>query len=425
MKTNHLFSRLFVAVLIPALSFTSCEDDNDNTIIDTDENYESQYVVVASSGENDYLVTGTSVEVDSIFDATSAGALQSAGSSFWSFVGNQVAYGFLYNSTEAGVTGSYILNSDGTIEQRNELGLEVSVHTKGIVGDKLVVAYSDRLRDTTVANNAYFYEIDPETDASQLYTIVTNDMLEEGEAAYITDIAEYEGYMIAGARSINSSSFTSEYLNNTYVVVFNDDYSVKQVIKDEGRTGFVAGQKYSQGLTGLEVIENGDLYVFSSGQTNYVVADSILVPSGILKINAGDFEFDEDYFFNITEAAGGYNLYRTYYMGGSTFILSMYPGIGSNATFGINADRFAVVDVAAETFSWVSNFATAQGIEDDPFFVGEPFIDTDNDQLVVPVVTSDNENYLYIIDPETATATKGAKVIAEGVSAIGKLEYKE
>lgn len=246
-------------------------------------------------------------------------------------------------------------------------------------------------------------------------------MLENGEAGYITDIAEYEGYMIAGARSINSSSFTSEYLNNTYVVVFNNDYSVKQVIKDEGRTGFVAGQKYSQGLTGLEVIENGDLYVFSSGQTNYVVADSILVPSGILKINAGHFAFDEDYFFNITEASGGYNLYRSYYMGGSTFILSMYPGIGSKATFGIDADRFAVVNVASETFTWVSNFATAKGIEDDPFFVGEPFIDADNDQLVVPVVNSDNENYLYTIHPETATATKGAKVIAEGVSAIGKL----
>lgn len=125
MKTKHSFSKLFFAVLISALSFTSCDDDNDNTIIDPDDNYESKYIVVGSSGENDYLVTGTSVETDSIFDATSADALQSAGSSFWSFVGNKVAYGFLYNSTEAGVTGSYILNSDGNIKQRNELGLEV------------------------------------------------------------------------------------------------------------------------------------------------------------------------------------------------------------------------------------------------------------------------------------------------------------
>ncbi len=423
MKFKNLYFNLMVAALLTMLPLTSCEDDgNDN---ESESNVESKYIVVASSGENDYLVTGNAVVKDSTFDATSADALQSAGSSFWTFVNDKVAYGFLYNSTEAGVTGSYILNSDGTISQRNELGLEVSVHTKGIVGDKLIVAYSDRLRDLTTTNYAYFYEIDPETDASTLYSIDSKDMLEEGESGYITDIAEYEGYMIAGARSINSSSFTSDYLNNTYVVVFNSDYSIKQVIKDEGRTGFVAGQKYSQGLTGLEVVDDGDLYVFSSGQTNYVVAESLIIPSGILKINAGDFEFDEDYFYNITEASGGYNLFRSYYMGGTTFVLSMYPGKGSDATFGVDADRFAVVDVATESFSWVSNFPTASGIEDDPFYVGEPFIDSDNNQLVVPVITSDNENYLYTINPETSIATMGAKVVAEGVSAIGVLTAEE
>ncbi len=423
--TKHFFKLMLLAVAVMPL--TSCEEEDANIIPDPDtETPEdttsvsiNKYVIVATSDENDYLVSGSSIVVDSTYDATTADALQSVGNSFWSFVDDKVAYGFLYNSTEAGTTGSYILNAYGEVEQRNEIGLEVSVHTKGIVDGKLVVAYTDRLRDTTVSNNAYFYEIDPETDASTLYTVVTNDMLEEGEAGYLTDIAEYEGYMIAGARSINGPSFTSEYLNNTYVVVFNSNYTVKQVIKDSGRTGFVAGQKYSQGLTGLEVVESGDLYVFSSGQTNYVVADSILVPSGILKINAGEFAFDEDYFFNITEASEGYNLFRTYYMGGSTFVLKMYPGKGSSATFGINADRFAVVDVATESFTWVSNFPTATGVESDPFLVGEPFID--GEQLLVPVTTSANENYIYSINPSTASTTKLSKVIAEGVSALGKL----
>lgn len=425
MKAKKQFYSLFVFAIIALLPFTSCDDSEDIPEPDPEPEATSKYVVIASSGENDYLVAGNAIAADSTYDATSAGALQSVGNSFWSFVGDKVAYGFLYNQTEAGTTGSYILNADGTISQRNEIGLEVSIHTKGIVNDKLVVAYTDRLRDTTVANTAYFYEIDPETDIATAYTVVTNDMLEEGEAGYLTDIAEYEGYMIAGARSINAPAFTSDYLNNTYVVVFNSDYTVKQVIKDEGRTGFVAGQKYSQGLTGLEVVNNGDLYVFSSGQTNYVVADSILIPSGILKINAGDFEFDQEYFYNITEASNGYNLFRSYYLGGSTFVLSMYPGKGSNATFGVNADRFAVVDVAAESFTWVSGFPTASGIEDDPFAVGEPFVDSGNELLIVPVVTSDNDNYLYSINPSTATASQQSEVIAEGVSALGKLSVEE
>ncbi|MFV0268864.1 MAG: DUF4374 domain-containing protein [Draconibacterium sp.] len=423
MKTKKQSLILLILGMAAILPFTSCNDDDLDP--DKGDGATSKYVVVASSGENDYLVTGNAVAADSTYNATSAGALQSVGNSFWTFVGDKVAYGFLYNQTEAGTTGSYILNEDGTLSQRNEIGLEVSIHTKGVVNDKLVVAYTDRLRDITVANKAYFYEIDSETDIATAYTVVTNDMLEEGEAGYLTDIAEYQGYMIAGARSINGPRFTSDYLNNTYVVVFNSDYTVKQVIKDEGRTGFVAGQKYSQGLTGLEVVDNGDLYVFSSGQTNYVVAESVLIPSGILKINAGKFEFDQNYFYNITEASGGYNLYRSYYMGGTTFVLTMYPGKGSKATFGVNADRFAVVDVAAKTFAWVSNFPTAAGIENDPFLVGEPFIDSDNEQLIVPVVTSDNENYLYTINPTSATAARQSKVIAEGVSALGKLTFQK
>nr|WP_321410381.1 DUF4374 domain-containing protein [uncultured Carboxylicivirga sp.] len=423
MKVKNQLLGLILFAVLGMVSFTSCEkEDGDGQ---GEDNSTSKYLVIASSGENDYLVTGDAISTDYTFDATSASALQSVGNSFWTFIDDKVAYGFLYNQTAAGTTGSYVLNENGEVEQRNEIGLEVSIHTKGVVNGKLVVAYSDRLRDVTVANKAYFYEIDPETDISEAYTVVTNDLLEVGEAGYLTDIAQYEGYMIAGARSISSSNFSSDYFNNTYVVVFNSDYTVKQVIKDEGRTGFVAGQKYSQGLTGLEVAESGDLYVFSSGQTNYVVADETIIPSGILKINAGEFEFDKDYFFNITEASGGYNLFRSYYMGGSTFILSMYPGIGSNATFGVNADRFAVVDVAAKTFNWVSGFAVASGIEDDPFLVGEPFVDSSKNQLIVPVVTSDNDNYLYTINPINGSASKQSEVIAEGVSALGILTYQE
>ncbi len=422
MRSNNLFLSLFAFMAI--ISFSACEDDNDDDEKQTTQ-VSSQYIVAASSGENDYLVAGSVLDADSTYDATSADAVQAAGDRTWSFYGTDVVYGFLYNQGDAGVTASYILGSDGTISVRNQLTLDVSIQTRGIVNDKLVLAYSDRLKDTTAVQYGTFIEIDPSTDISSTYSIVTDDLLEDGEAAYFTDVAEYEGYMIAGARSISSSSFSSDYYNKTYVVVFNSDYSVKQVIADSGRTGFVAGQKYSQGETGLEVVESGDLYVFSTGQTSYSVADSITIPSGVLKINQGDFAFDDDYFFDISSASNGYNLFRSYYMGGTTFILSMYPGTNSNATFGVDADRFAVVDVSSKTFEWVSSFPEADGSDDDAFSVGTPFIDETSSQLVVPVTTSDDYNYLYTIDPSTAVATQTSQVVAESVKAIGILEVAD
>ncbi|UBM58636.1 DUF4374 domain-containing protein [Marinilongibacter aquaticus] len=407
-------------------SLLSCTDDENKDTVDPDPDpvatVESKYVVAATSGENDYLVMGDELKAEYTFDATSTDAVQSPGDRTWTFYGDEVVYGFLYNQADAGTTASYVLNADGELSKRNELALDVSIQTRGVVNDQLVLAYSDRLRDTTVEQKAYFYTVDPSTDASKLYTVVSSDLLEEGEAAYFTDITEYEGLLVAGARSISSSSFSSDYYHNTYLVVFNPDFTVKEVIKDEGRTGFVAGQKYSQGETGLEVVENGDLYVFSSGQTNYADANTENIPSGVLKINKGDFAFDSAYFFDITEASGGYNLFRSYYLGGTTFIVSMYPGKNDQATFGVDADRFAVIDVASKSFEWVSGLPTAAGLETDPFLIGMPFIDGESEQLIVPITTSENTHYLYALDPSSASASQLSNVIGEGVKAVGMLK---
>ena len=414
---------LAIATMVTFLSCSS--DDNGGSGSDDDGGGSTaitKYVVTASSGENDYIVSGDDIAEDNTFDATSADAVQSPGSRIWSFYKDEVLYGFLYNQADAGTTASYVLHTDGTITKRNEIALDVSIHVREEIGNELVLAYSDRLRDPEVDQQAYFYKVDPATDASDEFTLVTNDLLEEGEVAYITDLAQYEGKIIAGARSINSSGFTSDYYNNTYVIVLNDDFTVDQVIKDAGRTGFVAGQKYSQGDTGLEVVDNGDLYVFSSGQTSYADADGITVPSGVLKINQGDFEFDGDYFFNITEASGGFNMFRAFYMGGTTFVVAMYPGTNSDATFGIDADRFAVVDVAAETFEWVTGFP-------ENALVGweyrTPYLDEDNGVLVVTATPAENEHYLYTINPVTAEATQLSEVIGESVKIVGKLTAEE
>lgn len=413
--TKNPFNLMAAAAL---MAFASCSSDDNGGDTGGGEPVASKYVVTASSGENDYIVTGDSWDPATVYDATSAGAVQSPGDRIWSFYKDEVLYGFLYNQADAGTTASYILNTDGQITKRNELALNVSIHVREEIGNKLILAYSDRLRTPEVDQQAYFYEVDPTTDASKEYKLVTNDLLEDGEIAYFTDLASYEGKIIAGARSVSATSFASAHYNNTYVVVLNDDFTVDQVIKDSGRTGFVAGQKLSQGDTGLEVVDNGDLYVFSSGQTNYADADAITIPSGVLKINKGDFAFDQEYFFNITEASGGFNLFRAYYMGGTTFILSMYPGTNSDATFGVDADRFAVVDVASQEFEWVSDFPenALQGWE-----FRTPFVDRENQRLIVTASPAENEYYLYAIDPVTASATQLSEVIGEGVKTIGIL----
>ncbi|MBV7440867.1 DUF4374 domain-containing protein [Weeksellaceae bacterium TAE3-ERU29] len=409
-------------IAMSLLIFSSCTDDNKNeeTI-----GAKEQYVVAVSSGNNDYLV-GTE-NLESTIDATSSNAIQAPGDRIWNFFENKVAYGFIYNQTDPSTTASYILNKEGNIEQRNELALKVGVHTRGLVNGELILAYSDRNRppkegQPVQPQKAYFYKVNPNTDAtSGPFEIETKNLLGNGEFAYFTDIAEYEGSMIAGARSLKDAKFNSDHFNSTYVVVFNSDFTVKKVIKDTGRTGFVAGQKYSQGETGLEVVDNGDLYVFSSGQTNYPNANTLMIPSGILKINKGTMEFDKGYFFNITEASNGHNLFRTYYVGGDKFIVNMYDGKGDKATFGASADRFAIVDVVKKEFKWVTGIPKAAGGKEDKFSIGTPYIEKNKSRIIVPITDSNSESYLYEISAGNTQAKKLGKVVGESAKAIGKL----
>src|SRR5690606_5391150 len=117
--TQNLLNLTAVAAL---MAFASCSSD------DSGDNggdhgggdpVASKYVVTASSGENDYIVSGDQWDSGTVYDATTAGAVQSPGDRIWSFYKDEVLYGFLYNQADAGTTASYVLNPEGTITKRN------------------------------------------------------------------------------------------------------------------------------------------------------------------------------------------------------------------------------------------------------------------------------------------------------------------
>ncbi|MCC9138412.1 DUF4374 domain-containing protein [Pontibacter silvestris] len=411
MKLNRRFP-LAILLGFSLLSLASCEDDEAATPV-TEVTEAHQYVIAASSGENSYLLQTNSIESGSV-SAQGGNAIQVLGDRSWFFYEDLAAYSFIYAQNLPGVTSSFVLDEEGMLTQRQELGLEVSMQSRGTYKDNLIVEYSSRSYADPVATfykiNAVTEEISPEISVS------TENFTGNGEMAYFTDIAEYGDYILLGVRTISGGAdaalgtFGTKYADSTFVAVYDENFNLQKIIRDGGRTGQVAGQSRSQGETGIEQVENGDLYVFSSAM------NSTSAPSGVLKINSGELEFDDDYFFNISEASGGNKLYRVYYIGGTTFCLQMYETAGLDIT-GSTTNSFAIVDVAAKTFNWVTNVPS--GITE----VSTPYVDQDNNEIVFGITTTDTYPHLYIIDPATATMTQGIEVIAEGISGIGKLSY--
>lgn len=402
------------------LAFTACSSDDDLPQ-DPDngnggEEASAQYVIAADDSENSYLLT-TDVISEGSVSPQGGSAEQVIGTPSWYFYKDLAAYSFVYRQGDPGTTQSFSLDSNGELLARNEIDLQVSIQARGIVENKLYVGFSSRNYEEPVAT---FFTIDGETQVVEgPFTIDTEALAGNGEYAYISDVTGYKDNVLMSFRTIKAgedggdSAFNSDYNDHAYVAVFNQNLDLIKVIEDSGRTGIIAGQSRSQGETGVEPVDNGDVYVFSSA------LDNPDAPSGVLKINDGELEFDGDYFFDISQASGGHKLYRSFYAGGTTFVLQMFTEAGvSNATPATTRTKFAVVDVADQSFEWVSG--VPEGIQS----IGVPYIDKERSEVVFPIETNLYPT-LYILDTQTATLNEGLEVVAEGIGAIGKLSPQE
>lgn len=407
-------------VAIGMLAFSACSSDDDLSENPDNGNpggqASPQYVIAADDSENSYLLT-TDVISEGSISPQEQNTQQVIGTPSWYFYKDLAAYSFVYRQGDPGTTQSYSLDSNGELHARNEIDLQVSIQARGIAGNKMYVGFSSRNYQEPVAT---FFTIDGQTQIVEgPYTIDTKALAGNGEYAYISDVAGYKDYVLMSFRTIKAgqdggdSAFNSDFNGHAYVAVFNQDLELVKVIQDSGRTGVIAGQSRSQGETGVEPIENGDVYVFSSA------LDNPDVPSGVLKIKDGELEFDTDYFFDISQASGGHKLYRSFYAGGTTFVLQMFtdPNV-SNATPATTRNKFAVVDVADQSFEWVS------GIPNSIQSIGVPYIDQENSKVVFPIETNLYPT-LYILDTQSATLNKGLEIVAEGIGAIGKLSPQE
>lgn len=415
MNRHNLFITFTLALVI---GFASCSSDDDGVgDEDQPETMEEQYVIATTDSENSYLMTTDEISEGTI--SADAGQ-QIIGTPNWYFAKDMAAYSFIYRQGDPGTTQSFALNSEGQLESRNEIDLNVSMQTRGIKDDQIYIAFSSRNHEEPEAT---FYKIDAHTEAVDGPVVInTEELAANGEYAYLTDLVGYEDYILSGFRTIkagkdggeeNDDLFASDFNNHTQVAVFNEDLEVQKVIKDEGRTGPVAGQLRASGETGVEPVEDGAIYVFSSG------IDDKEVPSGILKINADEMEFDDDYFFDISEASGGYKLFRSFYVGNNNFVLQMFT---EKETASGNPDdtrnKFAVVNVKEKSFDWVDD------VPDGILSIGEPYMDKENNEAVFPIETSGHPA-LYIINAENHSMTKGLEVKSEGIEAIGKLSIQE
>ncbi len=163
--------------------------------------------------------------------------------------------------------------------------------------------------------------------------------------------------------------------------------------------------------------EDGNHYAFSN--CSFVAGNTqVTKQSGILKINAGEEAFDDDYFYNVEEASG-YKILSGAYAGDGNVVANVISTENDTedaswAAFSIDVAilETAIINVENQTFTLVDDVPLHGGQYHTPMLV--------EDGMVYISVNDGEEAYIYEVDASTATATRGAKIEGDELQAIIK-----
>lgn len=427
----------------------------------TDTPAEGQYIISASVDEANVLLQTETLDSGTL--TTQYTGLETDAGTAWYFYGNSYLYRLQYNQGNAGVTTSYILNSDGYIEQRSNTYTISRFTTYGSLGANIVTVSAGDTDEMDSQGNAaqglLFNYLDVANQSNSTKSIGCENYLGNGEYVTFAGILELGNKVYTSVVCMGMSKYGVAYDNGSrvtypelvaqesggsgsgayeageipvtqfpdsaWVAIFDNQNFQTPVILRTDKIGFAAGRNRSQYYQTIWAADNGDVYVFSPGYARSHTGDYRKTgekPSGVVRINAGSQSFDEGYYYNIEDLSGGYAMYRCWHVTEDYFLLQMYTGgtAEQNAIGGIGGGTNAAAIFKGSTgeFNYISGLPAQDNISS---IGGFPY--AENGYIYITVVTNDGEQpAVYKVDPKSASATKGVTVSCESISAVGRLE---
>lgn len=454
---------IYTVLVASAMAFVAC-DENNNSNTPPADTAEGAYVIASSvtaSGNTSYVLL-TSDKLDEGSVSAVNNGLVNDGATYWVFYRNKYLYGLTYNQGNAGTTRSYIMGNNGVEARAAEYAVR-RFTTYGIYG-KYIMTTSTGDGPSEYANeNGYIPQsflvswLDVEGE-----TYTTNDTRQEiynsenflGNGEYVTlagllesngklwsvavpmGLSQYgvkdgngrwirEGYADlikteaggsgSGAYEKDELQWT-QYPDECWVAIFDDEtLSSKKLIKTD-KISYACGRYKSQYYQTIWAADNGDIYVFSPSyaKTMKDARQKTTLDAGVVRIKAGTQEFDPNYYYNIESQTGGKSFLRCWHIADDNFLMLMYDRPLTES--GFTANQLAVFKGETGQLTYVDGMPEAEKISS---FGNAVY--NENGKVHVTVTTTDGYPAIYVIDPTTATATKGITVEATQINGVGLL----
>ena len=461
--------RFFTWALAVALcvggALTSCSDDDTtpdggNGNGGTTTPGTSKYVIAAKADEGTYLVTSESLDEGTV--TVLGNGTEAIGASYWIFYGQQYLFGLQYNDGNAGTRTSYALNAaTGKVKEAREYTFN-RITTYGTWGDNVITCSTNdgsQEKDTqgNFAKYLQFNYLNVHSGNTTTGKRIAENFLGNGEIVSFAGFVEANGKLYTSVVPMGMSHYgvntfpekitdrdliaksdggsgsgkytagqipSTQYPDNAFIAIYSgDSFDETPVIVKTDKIGFASGRKKSQYYQTIWAADNGDLYVFSPGYGRTATSSADLkkvtgqLPSDVVRIKAGETQFDANYYYNLEEQGTGHPMFRCWHITADYFLLQMYSE-GTMSGKNAPTNELAVFKGESGKLTQVTDGLPAQ---EQISSLGDPFCE--NGVAYVPVTTKDGEApALYKIDPATAKATKGLTIITHNsVSAIGKL----
>lgn len=462
---KRFFTWALAAALCVGGALTSCSDDDTtpdggNGNGGTTTPGTSKYVIAAKADEGTYLVTSESLDEGTV--TVLGNGTEAIGASYWIFYGQQDLFGLQYNDGNAGTGTSYALNAaTGKVKEAREYTFN-RITTYGTWGDNVITCSTNdgsQEKDTqgNFAKYLQFNYLNVHSGNTTTGKRIAENFLGNGEIVSFAGFVEANGKLYTSVVPMGMSHYgvntfpekitdrdliaksdggsgsgkytagqipSTQYPDNAFIAIYSgDSFDETPVIVKTDKIGFASGRKKSQYYQTIWAADNGDLYVFSPGYGRTATSSADLkkvtgqLPSGVVRIKAGETQFDANYYYNLEEQGTGHPMFRCWHITADYFLLQMYSE-GTMSGKNAPTNELAVFKGESGKLTQVTDGLPAQ---EQISSLGDPFCE--NGVAYVPVTTKDGEApALYKIDPATAKATKGLTIITHNsVSAIGKL----
>lgn len=419
MKINYL-QRPFALLLMSAIMFGACSKSNNNGL-DPEQNVKSKYFIAAKGQTEDYeyLITADDLTTGAVSIAGNGKEVRSGYT--WVFPNQSTGIGFIYQKGSPGVGLGVTIDASGKVIQKGpEFLVESRFTTYGVCNGLAITSVGGQaVPNDDTKKQAIFNIVNPnkgneKTTKNYITTNMTGNgefytfsgIVDAGNGEFLTAMVPSKNIPTTGG---GSSTGDSDYLDSVWVAKFDTNLNLKKIYKDN-RLSFAAGQIRSQYYSMIANDDKGNTYVFSGAHK-----EKTTKKAGVIRINKGASDFDKNFYWDIQAVSDNYIFMKAWHISGDYFLLNFYNKQGSTV-FTDGYTKYAVVNVVNKSFKWLT-----QGFPGANEIKSTANIYAADGKAFIPVTTVSGKPAIYVIDPVTATATRGLEVDANAINGIGKL----